>query len=98
TGFTTALTANVQYWMVFKNVNATPAINNCTFRNVAGFSTNPLSGGITTAQSWGTATSTNSGSTWSRNPNNVSLRVSYADSTYDGIPVSNTAVAAVGDG
>ncbi len=101
TGFTTSLTTNTPYWLVFKNANATPASNNCTFR----FATNlTLASGYLNGinqggarLSWSEASSTNSGSTWSGNNTATCLRVGYSDSTYDGLPVSNVAAAASAD-
>ncbi len=98
TGFTTALTAGQTYWLVFKNVNATPASNNCTLRVVTGIANNFLVGTAATRFYWGFATSANSGSTWSANANQSGLRISYADGSYDGVAASNTAAAVVGDG
>ncbi len=97
TGFTTALTSGQQYWIVFKNGNGTPASNNCTFRGVSGATEIPLGGSIFRF-AWARATSTNSGSAWSNTAGNVGMRISYADGSYDGYPISNTAAAAVGDG
>ncbi len=97
TGFTTALTANLTYWLVFKNVNGVPASNNCTFRVISSI-LDVLTGASLSRDSWGTATSANSGSTWSVNGTRSGVRIAYADGSYDGIPVSNTAAAAVGDG
>lgn len=98
TGFATALTANQQYWAVLTNVNGTPASNNCTFRVAADVSTKPSWGSTQNRQGWGTGTSTNSGSTYTSNATRSGHRVAYADSTYDGVPTSNAAAAAVGDG
>lgn len=98
TGFTTALTAGQEYWLVFKNVNAVPATNNCNFRNVTGCQDNAVFGNVLARFAWGNATTANSGVTWATNATRSGLRVSYADGSYDGLPVSNAAVAAIGDG
>lgn len=98
TGFTTALTAGLKYYAVFKNVNGTPASNNPTFRGI-GLGTPTLTlGGNSSRFGWTWATSTNSGGSWSQVGTQTGVRIAYADGTYDGLPVSNTAAAAVTDG
>lgn len=99
TGFSTALTSGQQYWAVFKNANGTPASNNCTFRNLTALLGVPLLGvSLSPRNSWGRATSTNSGSTWSLAAVTTAIRVGYADGTFDGLPIHNVTVTAVGDG
>lgn len=97
TGFTTALTAGVQYWVVFKNVNASQATNNCTFRDVIMPWGHQLGSSINRF-GWGRASSTNGGSTWSTGNGRTALRLGYSDGSYDGLPISNLAAAASGDG
>ncbi len=100
-GFTTALTTNTVYWLVWKNVNATQASNNCTFRYVASLylGAGYLMGSNASALrlAWGTATSTNAGSTYSRSGGQGCLRVGYSDSTYDGVTANNATAPASGD-
>jgi hypothetical protein len=98
TGFTTALTANQQYWLVWKNVNGTPASNNVTFRWLTGNVASFLGGSSNNRQAWGQATSTTSGVSWSNNPGRYAGRIAYADGSYDGIPTSNVTSAGSGDG
>lgn len=100
TGFTAAVTGSQQYWLVWKNVNGTPASNNCTFQTTtlsSALSTWTL-GSSTNRQSWGRALSANSGATWSITSASAGLRVGYADGTYDGVPIYTNADAASGDG
>ncbi len=97
TGFSTVLVAGQQYWLVFKNVNGTPASNFCTFNAVS--ATAPFVIGSSQArQGWGFATSTNSGSTWALTTGRMSFRIGYADGSFDGLPTSSTAASAVGNG
>lgn len=96
TGFSTVLTANTQYWLVFKNVTAVAATNNCTFRLVNSVRL-PWSTGDGSRLMWGAASSVNSGTSWTQTPGRLATRIAYADG-YDGIPVSNAVAAAVGDG
>ncbi len=100
TGFSTALTAGQTYWLVFRNVNGTPASNNCTFRQVTGLGGDPTLGSpaAQTRNAWGRTVSTNSGGTWGSISGHTGLRVGYADGTFDGYPLHNIAIAAVGDG
>lgn len=100
TGFSTALTAGQTYWLVFKNVNGTPASNSPTFRQLTGLAGDFLLGSAATGTRhlWGRSTSTNSGSTWGNVGGQTGLRVGYSDGTYDGFPLHNVATAAIGDG
>ena len=98
TGFTTSLAAGQMYWIVFRNVTATPASNNCTFRQLTNPASGAYIGAANTRFQWSQASSTNSGVSWSVNANRSALRVAYSDSTYSGIPLSNAATAGVGDG
>ncbi len=97
-GFTTSLTAGQMYWLVFKNANIIPASNFPTFRTLTFGGTPQHLLGTATRQFWARGSSTNSGSTWTVTVGSVACRVGYADGTFDGIPASNTASAAVGDG
>jgi len=97
-GFTTALTANTLYWIVFRNLNATPASINVQFRYVSGLVTGLQGGTGLFAGAWAAGSSSNSGSNWSVNTGRVGIRVAYSDGTYDGFPVNNVAAAGVGVG
>lgn len=98
TGFTTALTAHTPYWIVFKNVNGTPATNFATFRFVTGTPFYTMGNIAARTTAWLTGSSTNSGGAWSTNTNRSGLRVGYSGGLYDGFPGNNAAFAAVGDG
>lgn len=98
TGFTTALTAGQMYYSVFKNANAAPTTNYCTFQEI----TNANLGGsylletsAANRAAWESVSSANSGSTWSKN-STAAFRVGYADGTFDGAPISNVGAAAIG--
>lgn len=99
TGFSTALTAGQLYYIVLKTGNATPASNNCTFRTITFANANPpLTGSSLNRQGWGSAFSTDGGLSWNFRIGSIGHRIGYSDGSFDGIPVSATASAAVGDG
>lgn len=98
TGFSTALTANQQYWLVFKNVNGTPASNYCNMRSVTNLRMPYLLGSSAARFNWARAASVNSGSTWSIATGSPCIRIGYGDGSFDGMPLSNVAAAGSGDG
>jgi hypothetical protein len=98
TGFTTALTAGQMYWVVFKNVNAVPATNNVTFRFVSTVGPYALTGDTVNRFGWHVGTSVNSGGAWTATPARSGVRIAYSGGLYDGLPVSNSGNAGVGDG
>lgn len=98
TGFTTALAAGQMYWLVFKNANGTPASNFPTFSGIGSSLPGHLTGNLINRFCWGDATSTNSGSTWSSSAIRPHGRVSYADGSFDGVPLKSSSGAGVGDG
>ncbi len=102
TGFSLALTAGTQYWIVLRNANATPTVNFPTYRYGQG---NTWIGGGTfeSGAIWGSGsirTSVNSGGAWSASSNGWAFgwRVQYSDGTYDGVPVSAVATIAAASG
>ena len=101
-GFTTALTAGTQYWLVFKNANALPGTNFPTYQWI-GAAANPNqsamplgAGGNYNAQGvmygWSKVSSGNSGTTWGTNITSsvAGIRVGFSDTTYDGMPIQNS--------
>ena len=98
TGFTTALTAGQQYWLVVKNVNGTPASNFPQMRMIDSLVNGTLLGSSLNRQQWANGTSTNSGTTWSLGSTGNTLRVGYADGSFDGLCANAVAAAGVGDG
>lgn len=99
TGFTTALTAGQMYWLVFKNVNGSPASNWCHFQFITTGLASPLvSDNISSRNAWARGTSTNSGSAWSTANQYMGVRIAYADGSYDGSPCAVAAAAGSGDG
>lgn len=89
TGFTTALTAGVQYWLVSKNINGTPATNFFTI-NHGNSNTGPVVEGTLATKGW-TKRHTTDGSAWtvSDRPQNCGWRVEYSDGSFDGFPMSS---------
>lgn len=91
--FNQALTAHTQYWVVIRNLNATPASNYVTLRWVANggpcyFPAN-ASG---TNWMWGKKHSTDSGATWAGAAHYhivPSMRLDFSGSLYAGLPVES---------
>ncbi len=102
TGFSLALTAGTQYWIVLRNATATPGTNFPTYRYGAAsqFANPALSESNGLFGSGAVRTSTNSGTAWSSSTAAYSWgwRVQYSDGTYDGTPFSNIAAAAAASG
>lgn len=98
TGFTTALTAGAQYWLVFKNANGVPGTNNPTFQYASANSgLDQCLGGWSSVQSygWWKKHSTNSGGAWGTAVTaTAGWRVGYSDGSYDGFCVSSIAQSA----
>jgi hypothetical protein len=90
TGFTTALTGGVQYWLVFKNLNATPATNFPTVRFGASNGGPIPAQGSSITYGWHRRSSTDGGATWpTSNFNSFGWRLEYADGSFDGWPASD---------
>lgn len=90
TGFSLALTAGVQYWIVLKNVNATPASNSPSYKyGATGAGTGLLLGGTSTIYGWVKTHSTNSGGAWGTTVyNTLGYRLAYSDGSFAGEPIS----------
>ena len=97
-GFTTALSAGTQYWLIFKNLNALPATNNWTYR-FAGNNGELRGlfgvGSATTAAATGLKMhSTDAGSTWtSLLMSGAFMRLGFSGGGFDGAPFENVATA-----
>lgn len=101
-GFSLSLSAGTQYWAVFKNVNATPASNNVTWRyglNGTG-AANQLTANNNALWGWNKVHTTNSGTAWATTKLCAvfGLRLDFADSTYAGEPISSANNSASGVG
>lgn len=92
TGFSLALTAGTTYWLVVRNLDASPTVN---YFSMPGFDfSTPISGHFNQFVGPGahgkgcSLTSSNSGSSWSvvGNGSFCPFRFAYSDSTYDGFP------------
>ena len=87
TGLSLAVTADVPYHLVIRNLHATPASNNVSWRALQFM--NHIWGGGGLAFS-GVSTSTDSGSTWSVQANMLPVyRIEYSDGSFQGIPYVN---------
>lgn len=100
TGYTTALTANTQYWIVFKNATATPASNFQTlqyFQNQPSISKTSANSTITGANTLGgyVFKYTTDGTTWSSGGNNpipaFGVRLKFSSGRYLGYMFTNSA-------
>lgn len=91
TGLSLALSANTQYWLVLKNLNASPATHFFTVRYL-----NTIHGehfGNTSGQHWASQNkaTANSGGSWSHNARDVAgYRLEFADGTFAGMPLTDT--------
>jgi len=74
------------YWLVFKNVNATPATNNVTLQTSTSTGDNVLAGG-NQPYGWSAATTTN-GTSWTKKNQGAGLRVGFSNGSYAGLPVT----------
>jgi len=90
TGLSQALTANTQYWLVVRNLNASPASNNLTIQTGAANTAPTPGNGSGTGIGWHRRTTTDAGGTWTSGPiaSPAGWRVEYSDGTFDGLPVS----------
>jgi hypothetical protein len=92
TGFTTALTAGNQYWLVFKNLNATPASNTPTFRYGSTAFWPLLAGSAGTGYGWVKKHTTDGGSSYVTTiASTAGWRVGYSDGSYAGAPAQANA-------
>lgn len=99
TGFTQALTANTQYWIVWRNLNASPAANYVTFRSGGANSAPGYMRGNNTTFGYLRKTSTDGAATWaSPSGNIVGFRLEFAGGTFKGIAASDATAAVVGFG
>ncbi len=91
TGFNQVITGGTQYWVVFKNLNATPASNFPTFQ--FGLN-NPASSFFTGSYGWNKKSTTNSGSTWvgGTSQGTYGLRLEFTDGSFSGLPFQNSAI------
>ena len=103
-GFTTALSAGTQYWLIFKNLNAVPGTNNWTLRFTSGTGlTRGLFGLLSTTLAATTGAkihTTDAGTSWtSVQICGASMRLGFSGGGFDGAPFENFSVAtAVGQG
>lgn len=100
TGFTYALTANTQYWIVIRNQAADTSTTNftCQYPDRVQALTGMTGMGFVPIAFAGIRTSTNSGSTWSGIVNGPpQFRVEFDDSTFVGYPVATPTAIASGE-
>lgn len=95
TGFTTAITASAQYYIVVRNAAGTPGSNYAVLRRIPKMDYAVLGGsrgGLGAGWGWNTRTSSDSGSTWSAgngSGGHAGMRLKFATSGYAGIPISS---------
>jgi hypothetical protein len=88
TGFTTALTAGVKYYIVFKNYHATSTL---TLRWVTSGPQHMGAANLVHSQ-WVKTQTGDSGATWtSYVAEAMGLKITYSGSIYDGFPLNNSA-------
>jgi len=94
TGLTKSLTGGTQYRPILRNMNAVPASNYATFQTLAQY-TWPVTVGVgsgTIASGWSVVWSADAGATWGSGGGFSAIRLEYAGSLYEGIPIQNIAV------
>jgi hypothetical protein len=95
TGLTKSLTGGTQYRGILRNMNAVPASNYAAFQTLAQY-TWPvaigLSGSATIANGWSVVWSADAGATWGSGPGFSAIRLEYAGSLFEGIPIQNIAI------
>jgi hypothetical protein len=95
TGLTKSLTGGTQYRGILRNMNAVPASNYAVFQTLAQY-TWPVSVGVGSTASvvngWGYGTSTDAGATWSSGLGFSAIRLEYAGSLYEGIPIQSIVI------
>lgn len=95
TGYSTALTASTQYYIVINNSHGTPASNYVTLAAVRRITYHSLGGGVAGDRAgfsgWSLATSSDSGATWASG-NSIGgaagMRIGFSDGTFAGLPIS----------
>lgn len=93
TGFSQALEAGAQYWLVLKNANPAPAANFPTYRTTSGNMVPPWSNSGSTLYGWTRKVSTNSGASWTSPVTSIAgYRLEFTDGTFDGLPVQDVTV------
>lgn len=99
TGLSTSLTAGTMYWLVFKNLNATPGTNFYSISVHGSTSaTTPttllgaVGGDPTTNWGWGMRRTLNSGTAWATSPITAcgTIRLEFADGYFAGFPLGAT--------
>lgn len=96
--WSTALMAGTQYWLVFKNLNGTPASNYPAIRVVACV---PFVYSTTSSafSGWMRRISTDSGSIWgAEDATRGTFRIGYSDGTFAGFPVQGQTVTGTTNG
>ncbi len=98
-GFTCALSAGTQYWLVIKDTNATQASNFISVNLGSNRSFQSFGAGDEISWGWPSKTTTNSGGAWSGNTNSNSWgwRLAFSDSTYQGVPFTSVTNLSAGN-
>lgn len=98
-GFTTALTGNARYWVIFINADAAPGTKFPTIQYSTSAPPPWLSPTATTPPwGWGRRVSTSSGTSWGTESSAIGYRIAYSDGSYDGLPLQSIAATTVTDG
>lgn len=97
--FTTALTAGTQYWLTFKNVNASPGTTNFTIRYGAGNTAASMQGISFIAGGWARQSTTTSGAAWTGvgSAGGTTPLIGYSDGTWDGITITQISNSGAAD-
>jgi hypothetical protein len=96
-GINVALSKGVMYWVVFKNLNATPGTNNFTLAAAAN-NAMPFPG-MGGNSKYGWAKATWNGTVWSNNGVGINaMRLKYSNGSYDGVPLQSASATSAAYG
>lgn len=89
TGFGTSVTAGTAYWIVYRNMDATPASNFFTVsrRTISASGVGGVAS-TTNMNQWSAANSTDSGTNWTRSVNISPIVLVWSDGTREGFPIT----------
>lgn len=97
TGFTTALTAGTQYFVVVWNSDASATANTFTIRGVSGAPVAFTMGTTTSTLGWNKRHDPNTGTYANFVAQWMGMRLEYSDGSFDGMPFSNAAATGTTD-
>lgn len=93
-GYTSSVTAGTNYWIVIRNMDATPASNNFTISRRSGsislLGSSSNGSAAVTSGGWAASISTDSGTNWTKSATIASAVIVWSDGTRDGFPIDGS--------